>query len=148
MAVDLEWTDRASTRAMTAAASPAAWMVFPAKIESRAKIWRCENECGLFPVCIRASGGILRRPAAVGGIDFFESQAFVFDHFAFLWDASGEFAYQSSDRGRFVPLGAHAEEFIQAVYIHVAGYDVGVVALLHHLGFLVLIANLPYYFFD
>jgi hypothetical protein len=31
--------------------------------------------------------------AAVGGIDYFESQTFVFDNFALLGNAAGEFAY-------------------------------------------------------
>ena len=77
----------------------------------------------------------------------FELQPFVFDDFAFLGNASGEFADQAGYGGGFVAFGTHAEEFIEAVYIHVAGDYVGVVVFLHYLRFLVLIADFSYYFF-
>src|ERR1035441_2139390 len=65
----------------------------------------------------------------------------------FLGRASGGLADWAGYGGGLVAFGPHAEEFVEAVYIHVAGDYVGVVVFLHDLGFLVLIADFSYYFF-
>jgi len=113
MAAGLERMDRARVRARHAAASPAIWIVFPARIESLAEIFRCGSEFGLLGICYSnvrpnsSDAALVARfldqlhllwlrgcdpyafHSAVGGIDHFESQAFVFNYFALLGDAAG-----------------------------------------------------------
>src|ERR1039458_100592 len=86
--------------------------------------------------------------AAIGRIEHFEPQAFVFDDFAFLGNSSGEFADQAGYGGGLAAFGPHAEELIEVVDIHVAGDDVGVVVFPDDLRFLTLVADFTYDFFD
>src|ERR1019366_5618737 len=86
--------------------------------------------------------------AAIGRIEDFEPQAFVFDDFAFLGNSSGEFADQAGYGGGFAAFGPHAEELVEVVDIHVAGDDVGVVVFPHDLRFLALVADFANDFFD
>src|ERR1035441_5225970 len=86
--------------------------------------------------------------AAIGRIEHFEPQAFVFDDFAFLGNASGEFADQAGYGGGLTAFGAHAEELVEVVDIRVAGDDVRVVVFPHDLRFLALVADFTYDFFD
>src|ERR1700677_1613272 len=85
---------------------------------------------------------------AVGRVQDFKLQALIFDDFAFFRNAPCNLAHQTSYGGGFVAFGAHAEEFIQSVNIHVARDDVGVVVFLHDLRLLVLVADLSDYFLN
>ena len=65
-----------------------------------------------------------------------------------MWDSSRQFADQPRHGGRFFTFGADAEQLIEPVHIHAAGYHVGVIALAHDLRLLVFIADLANNFFD
>ena len=84
---------------------------------------------------------------AVGGVENLELQAFVFDDFAFFRNASGDFADQAGYSRRFVALWAHAEEFVEAINVHIAGNNIGVVVLLDDLRFFVLVSDFADDFF-
>src|SRR5579863_4392802 len=84
---------------------------------------------------------------AVRGFQNFKTQAIVFNYFALARNSPGELADQAGNRGGLLALRLAAEEFVQAIQIHSARDDEGMIALANDFRLIPLIADFADNFF-
>src|ERR1700690_963066 len=78
---------------------------------------------------------------AVRRVQHLELQPIILDHFALFRNPPSQFAHEAGNRRRLVPLRPPPKKLVQSIHIHAPRHYIGVLALLHQLRLLMLVAD-------